>query len=320
MKKTAAALILIISYPILITAQELPLITDKPGTFEILSRADYVSPECGFTKTEISANLQKITGLVNTIRKNPVLSDIRGFDGRARIYTVMCKDNGGYGIPSRISFEFASWYKNKDGTAARGLIEPPEWSLVINKLVPTGYGFSSDRFSSKPDFFTVPLKKETIAPGIDAYEGECMVLYNPDRPAYWLPVTVKEAFDVVFAENRKNPDQIQRDFLLKYLNEEWISMPTADWNKPATLSGMVSRVGTDPAFPSIMKVNPLYWDRNCSKSVIQFIYFRMVPNKEYYRKLKEEYLQKNSISYHVVRFEESFDLQNIQALSPLIGK
>ncbi|HEY3390418.1 MAG TPA: hypothetical protein VGK38_12640 [Prolixibacteraceae bacterium] len=300
-------------------AQELPLVLEKHGTFEILSRTDYTMPYFGFTKAEMTANLQKIIDVVNTIRRNPVLTEMKGFDGRARIYTVSTKDNESYGVPSRISFEFAAWYRLKDGREVRGLIEPPEWSLIINKLVPGG-GFSSDRFSTKPDFFTIPVKKETIEPGIDVYDGECYVIYNPNRPDYWLPVTVKEAFDVVFAENKKMTDQIQREFMLTYLNPEWEAIPKEDWNKPATFSGMASRVGTDPSFPPIMKVNPLYWDKSLPKSAIQFINFRMINNRPFLKSNTAEYLQKNSISYHEARFEESLDLNFVKSLVPLIGK
>lgn len=321
MKKHIALLILFLGITTGSFAQELLLILDHPGTFEILNRTDYASPECGFTKAEMTANLQKITELVGVIRKNPVLSEPKGFDGRARIYNALnCRDDGTFGVPSRISFEFASWYRLKDGKAVRNLIEPPEWSLIINKLVPLGHGFYSDRFSRNPDFFTVPEKKETIEPGIDVYDGECYVVYNPDRPDYWVPVTVKEAFDVVFAENRKITDQIQRDMMLEYLNAEWEAIPKEDWNKPATFSGMVSRVGTKEGFPFIMKVNSAYWDKNRPKSDIQFIYFRMVGIKTYLQQNTAAALKNNGISYALYRFEESLDIDFVRSLKPLVGK
>src|SRR5512143_3762253 len=78
-------------------AQEPPLLLERPGTFETLRRTDYTGSKCGFTKAEITANLQRITDLVNIVRKDPVLKDLKGFDGRARIYNVDCPDNGGYG-------------------------------------------------------------------------------------------------------------------------------------------------------------------------------------------------------------------------------
>ena len=315
---TRLLLILFVSFfARLSNAQELPLILDKPGTFEILKRTDYASSECGFTKAEVTANLQKITDLVALVQNNPVLSELKGFDGRVRIYnSIACQYEGVYGVPARISFEFAAWFRLKDGKEVRGLIEPPEWSIYINTIQP---GWTSG-FSRKPDLFAVSEKKETIAPGIDMYDGECFVIYNPDQPDYWLPVTVKEAFDVVFAENRKIKDQIQKDFIMKFLNEEWASIPTEDYNKPATFSGMISRVGTREGFPKIMKINPAYWDKSRPKSDIQFITFRMITNRKFLEQRTKEYLEKNSISYQCARFEESLDLDFVKSIKPLVLK
>jgi len=315
---TRLSIILFVSiFSGLTNAQELPLILDKPGTFEILKRTDYASSECGFTKAEVTANLQRITDLVVHVQNNPVLRELKGFDGRARIYnSIACQYEGIYGVPARISFEFAAWYRLKDGREVRGLIEPPEWSIYINTMQP---GWTSG-FSRKPDLFAVSEKKETIEPGIDIYDGECIVIYDPARPDYWLPVTVKEAFDVVFAENRKIKDQIQKDFIMKFLNEEWASIPTEDYNKPATFSGMISRVGTREGFPKIMKVNPAYWDKSKPKSDIQFITFRMITNRKFLEQRTKEYLEKNSTSYQCARFEESLDMDFVKSIKPLVGK
>ena len=314
-KAILIALFLVARIPAI--AQELPLILDKQGTFEILKRTDYASSECGFTKAEVTANLQKITDLVVIVRNNPVLSELKGFDGRARIYnSIACQYEGIYGVPARISFEFAAWYRLKDGREVRGLIEPPEWSIYINTIQP---GWTSG-FSRKPDLFAVSEKKETVEPGIDIYDGECIVVYDPTRPDYWLPVTVKEAFDVVFAENKRNKDEIQRKMILEMLDGEWANVPPTDWNKPATMSGMISRVGTMEGFPKIMKVNPAYWDKSKPKSDIQFITFRMVTNKKFMEQRSKEWLKANSISYHEARFEESLDFDFVKSLVPLVGK
>lgn len=298
-------------------AQELPLVLDKTGTFEILSRTDYAGPDCSFTKAEMTANLQKINELVAIVRKNQVLSEMKGFDGRARIYTSLaCQWDGFYGVPVRVSFEFAAWFKTKDGREARGLIEPPEWSIHINNIQP---GWTSG-FSRKPDLFAVPEKKETIAPGIDVYDGECFVIYNPDRPDYWLPVTVKEAFDVAYAENKRNSDEIQWSYAKIILDEELAAFSSDDLSKHATMSGMLSRVGTLEGFPKIMKANPAYWDKSKPKSDVQFITFRMITNKKFLSQRTQEYLQDNSISYHCARFEESLDNDFVRSLKPLVVK
>lgn len=300
-----------------IQAQDFPLIIDKPGTFEILSRTDYAGSQCSFTKTEMGANLEEIKKLVAVVRKNKVLAEPVGYDGRARIYTtVACQYEGVYGVPARISFEFAAWYKDKNGKEVRGFIEPPEWSLHFNMIQP-GW---TNRFSHKPDFFSVSEKKETIAPGIDMYDGECFVLYNPDRPDYWIPVTVQEAFDVAYAEIKKNSDEVQWEIMKKMLDEERAAFKPEDMNKNATLSGMLSRVGTSQGFPKIMKHNPAYWDKSKPKSDIQIITFRMIQNKKYLSQITREYLEDNSISYHCARFEESLDMEFVKSLLPLISK
>lgn len=296
-------------------AQELPLLLDKQGTFKILSRTDYTAPECGFSKSEIESNLQKITELITVVRKNIVLSEMKGFEGRARLYNSnACNQDGLYGIPIRICFELAGWFKTRDGKEACGLIEPPEWSLYLNTIQP---GWTTG-FSRHPDFFAVPKKKETIAPGIDLYDGECFVLYNPERPDYWLPVTVKEAFDVVLAENKKIKDELQRKMMLEMLDGEWSAIPQADWNKQATMSGALSRVGTMEGFPLIVKANPAYWDKSKPKSGIQLITFRMITNKSFLAQRTKEYLRANSTSYHLARFEESLDIEFVRSLLPLV--
>ncbi|TFH50095.1 MAG: hypothetical protein E4G92_00710 [Bacteroidia bacterium] len=306
-------------------AQELPLLTEKQGTFKILSRTDYTAYDCGYTKAEITANLQRITELVNVVRQNPVLRDLKGFEGRARIYNVSCKDVGGYGVPSRISFEFCSWFRKKDGTEAYNAIEPPEWSLYINKAVPLW--LSSYIHNARHSYFTVPLKKETVEQGIDVYDGEYFVIYDPSRPQYWIHVTVNEAFAAVRENLNSEKDQIAAGYLKEYVEKEYAEIPEGDRNKPAYFGGGVSRVSATPGaegmeniFPYIMKVNPEYWNRNLPKSAIQLINFRSIQNKEYLRKQREEYLQNYSISSHVALFEEEFDMDDIRALVSLIGK
>lgn len=301
--------------------QELPQLTEKQGTFQILSRVDYANSSCGFSKSEMTVNLQKITDLVKTVRQNPVLSDIRGFEGRARIYNVNCEDKGGYGIPSRISFEFCSWFRQKNGTEAYNSIEPPEWSLIINKLKPNTnrWHFSSGDFLGDKNFFTIPQKKETVDKGIDMYDGECFVVYNPNRPPYWLPVTVDEAFSRLREYWKKEPNKTLQDQMLDYLEADYAAIPVTERGKPAHQCCNLSGIGSDPDSPSIVKINPEYWDRSLPKSSIQFIYFRSITNKEYLRRSIKEARDRGDTPYLTI-FEESLDIDDIRNLVPLIGK
>jgi hypothetical protein len=321
MKKSVSMLILIMVSPIVIFAQKQPPRFDKPGTFTILSRTNYTLPECGFTKAEMTANLQKITELINTIHKtNLVLSNIVGFEGRARIYNTMnCTEYGGYGVPSRISFEFCTWYLNNSGKEELGTIEPPEWSIFINKILPNSPQFSA---SGTSDRFSIPAKKETIERGLDVYGGECYVIYNPDRPPYWLPLTVKEAYEawIDVWENDKG-DKTTSSAMLDIIKKKYAAIPESDLNKPAYDGGPwpTAENNPDAEFSPIMHVNPEYWDKSLPKSAIQFIYFRSVPNKDYYRRLKEEHKIFDS-TYHLFHFEETFDMDDIRTLIPLIEK
>lgn len=89
MKKTIIALICSILFITSLRAQpeKIPYLGDKPGTFEILSRTNY-STYLKFTPTEMAANMERIKELVSIVRKDPVLADIKGFMGRARIYDI----------------------------------------------------------------------------------------------------------------------------------------------------------------------------------------------------------------------------------------
>ncbi|MCU0456676.1 MAG: hypothetical protein MUE74_10270 [Bacteroidales bacterium] len=302
-----------------------PLLPDKPGTFEILARTDYVTSDCGFTKAEVDANFERIKAVVGAMRQNPVLSDIRGFVGRARIYAepMTCRLPGWYGVSSRLCFEFCSWFINKDGRESHNLYEPPEWSLYINDMIP-GWADIAD---AKHGYFTVPLRKKNAGPGIDVYDGECFVIYDPSRPRYWIPVTVDEAFAAAREFAAKEKDEFTASLNKQLLDQEYAAIPASERNKPAYYGGNLSRVsatsgfaGQDSLFPYIMKVNPEYWNRNLPRSDIQFIYFSARQNKKYLEGLMDEYLKKNSISYHAVRFELSLGIEDFKRLKALIGK
>lgn len=319
------ALALLAGLSLNLNAQEFPLLTEKQGTFEILKRTDYVGDDCGYTKAEITANLQRITDLVTVVRQNPVLTDLKGFEGFARIYNQDCKEVSGYGIPSRISFEFCYYFRNKDGMVVNNTIEPPEWSLYINKAQP-GWG-SSYLHDAKHGYFTAPLNKRTVEPGIDVYDGEWFVIYDPSRALYWIPVTVNEAFAAVRENSKKEKDDISAKYLNEFIEKEWNEIPEDYRDKPAYFGGGISRVthkpgygGQDSIFPRIVKVNPDYWNRELPPSAIQIINFNSIQRKDYLKKLMEEYRENKSGSYPLKQFEASFDMDEIRRLLPLIGK
>ncbi len=327
MKLRIIPLFLLLSSVTAVVAQE--DLSQRPGTFEILSRTDYAMPECGFTKADITANMERIKEAVAVIRQNPVMSDIKGFNGRARIHTMSmtCKRPQWYGVPSRIAFEFSSFFYSKDGRVTYNTIEPPSWSLYLNEMIP-GW---TDSFNSEHGYFTASLKKTTVDPGIDVYDGECWVIYDPERPPYWIPVTCEEAFVAAREFAAKVTNEIAAAYNKQFLDAEWAAIPEEDRKKPAYFGGGLSRVSSTPGygaqdsiFPAIMKVNPEYLDRSLPRSEIQFIWFRSVQNKQYMKQRLDEcreYWKKGSGSgCDLARFELSFGMTDIRNLSPLINK
>lgn len=305
--------------------QKLPSLADKPGTFEILNRTDYFMPGSGFTKADAAANLQRITELVSVVRQNPVLADIKGFMGRARIYTVTFRDNCGYGLPARVSFEFSDFfYNNKQGEVTYNAIEPPEWSVNVN--MGSGYW---DRFNIEKCMFIIPFNKKTIAPGVDVYDDYTYVIYDPSRPPYWIPVTVEEAIECVREEFKKEKVETTAKFMNDYLEKEIAAISPANMKKPAYFGGGISRVSDSPDYdsqknicPPIVKVNPEYWNKDLPKSAIQFIVLQMSMDKQYMQSEYEDCMkhQYYGETCNLRRFMVAYTEEDIKKLTLLIGK
>ena len=328
MRKTLFCMLILVA-ALSSPAQDNASLADRPGTFEILSRTDYAWHECGFTQDDMTANLGRIKDIIEVVRQNPVLGDIKGFAGRARLHTMSmtCKLEVWYGVPVRVAFEICTFFYNKEGKVAYNTIEPPSWSLCTNDFIP-GW---SDIFDIKYSYFTVPLRKKTVEPGIDVYDGECWVLFNPDRPPYWIPVTVEEAFRAAREFSAKEPNEVAAAYNRQFLDQEWAAIPEEDRQKPAYFGGGLARVsaspgygGQDSIFPQIMKVNPALPDRTLPHSAIQFMWFRSGQNKQYMKKQLDEcreYLKKERTSgCDLTRFELSFGMTDIRNLAEEIGR
>ena len=302
--------------------EKIPYLGDKPGTFEILSRTDY-SMYQKFTSAEMAANLENLKKLVAIVRENPVLTDLKGFMGRARIYDISNTLKCNYGVPARVSFEFSDYLYSK-GKISYNTIEPPEWSILLNKI--SGYFYN---FNTEKCMFTIPFKKETIAPGVDVYDNFTFVIYDPSRPPYWVPVTVEEAFAVAREEAKKEKDEIAAKYLNEFVEKEWAAISPANLKNQAYFGGGITRVsdspgfeGQDNLFPPIVKVNPEYWDRNLPKSAIQIITLTMSRDKKY---MQSEYEWCVKHKYYgetcnLERFRVTYTEDDIKKLTQLIGK
>jgi hypothetical protein len=185
----------------ILSAQELKLIHDKIGTFKVIN-SSFLSFEVNrYGKPGLDASFQKLEGVASAVRKNQLMSEMKGFDCDARVMGADFRERNGYGIPSQMVFNFCCWYL-ENGKAVRWNIEPPHWDMKINQLNPFLAGGAFQYTSNKPwqnirkgfnyelwvkaaeninEIFFQPGKKVNIGNGIDQYNDETIVIFNPDQ-------------------------------------------------------------------------------------------------------------------------------------------
>ncbi|MEI8112907.1 MAG: hypothetical protein WCI54_04720 [Bacteroidia bacterium] len=306
------------------SAQKTKLLLDKPGIFETPEKTSLPESNCGFSKTEIAANFPKLKGITEAVRQNPVMNLPNGFDCKTDITYWTCNLKEIYGIPAEISFFFRSW-SLENGKEVQWINEPPEWAIQINRLNSakgSGFnvtsnppensdpGFNMERWEKAADrvneLFYPPGTKETLGKGIDRYKGEIVVIFNPDRPAYWLQVTIRETFGLLFDYYRSDPNQAMSAMILKVLEEEYsrFSEPERDGYAYYGDSNSISRIGSDSRELPIMRVNTAYWNKVLPRSAIQILSFYCPADKVFIREEKDERLINNDGAYHLSRFIE----------------
>ncbi len=321
-----------------IFAQEFNLQLDKKGTFKVVNWSVYGMSNTDYTKSETDANYKKLTEICEVVHKNPVMSENKGFDCEAMLYGMDYPKAVSYAIPCNLSFHFCYFYFDKNRKELRANIEPPNWSILVNRLIPFSNGsFAGSNWrpgdAVKPGFnkakweeankkvnelFYEPGKKETVAPGIDRYNDEMVIVYNPNRPKYWLPVTIKEVFDRLFDLWKLDPDLNTSNLILKMLEEEYKLFNADDLKKFAYLGGRgqtpVSQVDTDGSRPAVVRPNPEYWNKKLPRSSVQILGFKCLKDKNIYRKEIEENKKNGGGYYHVNRFLNSLDILSFAQL------
>lgn len=313
-----------------VSAQKFHYLPDQPGTFEFAGRGNLSGLDWGFTKAEVTASVEEVRKVADVLRQNPVLSDIKGFNCRAVVSTPYSTTKGKdwYGVPSILFINFLEYFMSKEGKIYFNTIEPPNWQLCINDIASAGV----DYFSGRDGYFTVPLKKKTIEPGIDVYDDELWVLYDPARPPYWIPVTLDEAFASVYQDIKNDKNELNAKLMKEMVDNEYAAIPEADRKNQAYYGGNMSRVsptpgydGQDNLFPYVMKANPEYWNRDLPKSAIQIIWLNSCQTdgcKQYIRNQLNECLDypDNGAGCDVIRFNLAFGMTDIRNLATLIGK
>ncbi len=338
MKKIAAGLLFVVICPFVLRAQDYPLLTEHPGGFKLTDWGVYTHYNCGFTKTETTANYQKIIGITDLVRKNRVFTDQKGFECETTVYAKNCPGKNGYAIPCEISFGFCDYYSNK-GKVSLYRIEPPSWKMQVNDIYSFtgksyGQGVSKPTEPTKPGFefekwkavndrlkecFSIPGEREALGNGIDRYGSELIVVYNPERPQYWLPVSFRELAENLVTYWKLHPDKLQSEIALQMVEQEYARIPEAERNgwaynntydERTPLLGITPVPGPQP----VIRINPAYWNKKLSRAAIQFITFNRLADTNRYTREKAEKLKLNANGYNLTRFLEALDITMFAAL------
>ena len=221
-------------------------------------------------------------------------------------------------------------------------IEPPSWSILVNSLENVfgpNYSLGASKPSEKPkegfnfekwksvsdklhDIIYLPGQKEELRPGIDRYNSEIIVMYNPERPPYYLPVKFRELAELKIEYWKLHPDKIQADMILPMLEAEYAQISETErdgWAYNNTHDERLPFLGITPIEgpQPVVRLNPEYWNKKFPRSSIQLLTFNRHTDTKRYTMGIGESLNNNSPGYSLERFLEALD---INTLVPAIEK
>jgi hypothetical protein len=290
------AISILLFIPFFIAAQTKKYLTEKPGKWSLSN--NFQKKGAAF-----DVYIKNVSGIGEWFHKKlPLLANPKGFDLPATIFgsydESYKKRNCNYGIRSQLNYEFQLFYTEK-GKEYKWTIEPPHWEFEINNTE-QGHGANFCNYEAYKvqvdnsawesplekaianlcDLFAIfPFEKE-ISPGVHLYGDGKLIIFNPDRPAFWIPVTVKEVLEMKLAFFSIRTEDKQ--FIYPYIKKVFENMSQQELNAPAYDGGddAVVRVNGKKDGLQIMRFNRDYWDRSLPPSAIQFITMWYQPQEE----------------------------------------
>lgn len=287
-------------------AQPERYLREKPGQWRYetnLPEKAYRLQNYSMTASENMAFRKNVAGLAEWFRQNvPMLTSPKGYDLRALSNYVWgdwtTKSEAEYGIPADLGFLFELFFT--DGSKWK--VEPPQYRFQINNIAgahenyytPDTYNNDGTRYDLSKEsiiekarrklcgYFPVYPFREKAAEGVDVYEENPggrtrIVVFNPERPPYWLPVTMKELADASI-EYFSLFNKIELDrMVFEQLKKEIAELTPEELAAPAYFGHdshfVLKANGQKQGGMPIMRFNPDYWDKSLPPSAIQFMTF-----------------------------------------------
>lgn len=267
-------------------------------------------------------------------QKLPMFSNPKGYDLDAWAYPVfndryklnICN----YAMRSEVIFNFQIFLSS----GGKRTIEPPHFSFHVNNTE-EGHGanpnykyFSQEEYDPGQVRNFTPLDEKAIneavikingvfqvfpfvkklAPGVNLYNCEIdgcgtVVVFKPDRPDFWIPVTLRELADMYLEFYKCQKDE----FLLPQLKKEIAELSEEELNAPAYYGHdehFVLKANGENEGLQLMRFNPDYWDRALPPSAIQFMTF---PYKQFSAEELEEHKRNNGYPEYLEMFLQEID-------------
>ena len=304
-----------------ISAQETKFLSDKPGKF--IFHTNLESCPALMDKTMLAKNMTTVAEWFH--QNNILFNPVKGFDMSVLLYENTCwpvvkLTNNDYGITCSINFSFRYFYiENGITHTANGEMSGYAEMLINNPFSKLGNSLGDRGFESGDDpayekrlnaahenlyqYYTAAMPEKEIAPGVTLYKGGHLVISNPNRPEFWLPVTVNEVMEAMlnYWKIRKEVDAIS--YAKKIAEAAKLGMKIDPVDKQATVYDLIAKeysaftpdelkswahTSTDPISGisahmdgnKIMKFNPECWDRSLPKEAVQFISIEYKPRSK----------------------------------------
>ena len=281
-----------------ITAQsQSEFLPEKPGKWSFSCSKPGGSP----AEADFNKNLVMIAEWFH--QNVPMLNKPAGHDLKAVASGIWDnnyrKDPANYGMRSEMTFMFQLFLSDLSH-GGKWTVEPPTYSFDINNTEAGHH--SRGNFPYFDELQDDPSKEKAINeaaakmngiiamfqfqkqlfPGVDVYQESAdgdrchIIVYNPERAPYWLPLTVKEVADI-YLEYYSLYQKSELDrMMLEQLKTEIAELSAKELASPACNghdSHFALPVNGKNQGPQLVRFNPDYWDRSLPPSAIQFMSF-----------------------------------------------
>ena len=323
---------------------------EKPGKFILQNQLD----KCpGANIASFSKNLTAIAEWIH--QNDSVLNPPVGFDASFGLSGNSCEKITGsqyFGIESRISLSCHFFYIEKGVTKTATDWAAHDIELNINQPdVNLGIRFDETGFlSGDPEELEQPLKKalenletyysvppaeKEVAPGVRLYASGHVLIFNPDRPDIWIPVTVREIMQVKLAYYKVEQeidsiryvnalaewaklniktDPNMRPQIYDIIQKEYKSFSAEELNLPAFTSAQsgISSINAHGEGNPVARFNAASWDRTLPATAVQFISLEYKPRAK--EELEEFKLDNSGLTDYIGLFINSLPLEKMGIL------